>query len=171
MGLFGKTKDPMASREEALEREIAQLQRKIADLSTRPLPAPKPAPARPASVPSVPAASSPFVAPTSSQPVSRLPSAPIPAPRPAVGAPIPMEGAVPPHRYNLAEAWDRLKSRLAGRPRPPSGLVNLMAAGSVHGLRPLRYERKIARRRFLLSLSFLLLVLYGIARVIFRDGF
>jgi len=42
-----------------------------------------------------------------------------------------------------------------------------MAAGSVHGLRPIRYERKIARRRFLLSLSLLLLLLYGIAREVF----
>ena len=163
MGWFTKPKDPMASRQEALEREIAQLQRRIADLSTQPLPPLRPASRQPTPVvPATPQATS--------QPLSAR-SAPIPAPRPSVGAPTGAETGAPPDRYNLVEAWGRLKSRLGARPRQPSGLVNLMAAGSVHGLRPLRYERKIARRRFILSLSFLLLVLYGIARVVFRDGF
>ena len=163
MGWFTKPKDPMASRQEALEREIAQLQRRIADLSTQPLPPPRPASRQPAPV--VPA--SPHA--TSQAVPSR--NTPTPAPRPSAGIPTGLESGAPPDRYNLVEAWGRLKSRLGARPRQPSGLVNLMAAGSVHGLRPLRYERKIARRRFILSLSFLLLVLYGIARVVFRDGF
>ena len=80
----------------------------------------------------------------------------------------PRSGAsVPADRFNLVEAWQRWMQRLGGQPRRPSGLVHLMAAGSVHGLRPLRYERKIARRRFVLSLSLLLLLLYGIAREVF----
>ncbi len=74
---------------------------------------------------------------------------------------------MPADRFNLVEVWQRWMQRLGGHPRRPSGLVHLMAAGSVHGLRPLRYERKIARRRFLLSLGLLLLLLYGIAREVF----
>jgi len=155
VGWFSKTKDPMSSRQEQLEREIAQLQRKIADLSTQP-----PPPARPVQRP----------VPGPSGPVSTARPVAIPAPRPSSGIPSAPDGAAPPNRYNLVEALARWKARLGGRPRSPSGLVTLMAAGSVHGLRPLRYERKIARRRFILSLSFLLLVLYGIARVVFRDG-
>jgi len=153
VGWFSKPKDPMTARQERLEREIAQLQRRIADLSTQPLP-----PVRPS------------VRPPSPTPAQSSRPVPTPAPRPSSGIPAVAEHGAPHTRYNLAEALARLKARFGGRPRPPSGLVNLMAAGSVHGLQPLRYERKIARRRFILSLSFLLLVLYGIARVIFRDG-
>ena len=83
----------------------------------------------------------------------------MPAPRPGEAS-IPDAPQIPPGRFNLVEAWHRFVERLAGRPRSASGLVTLMAAGSVHGLRPLRYERKIARRRFLLSLGLLLHLIF-----------
>jgi hypothetical protein len=148
VGWFTKPKDPIDARQAELDREIAEIQKRIADLSTQPLP-----PARPV-------ARGPVADPG--------PVRPMPAPRPGEAA-ISDAPHVPPGRFNLVEAWHRFVERLAGRPRSASGLVTLMAAGSVHGLRPLRYERKIARRRFLLSLGFLLLVLYGIARAVFRN--
>jgi hypothetical protein len=152
MAWFTKAKDPMSARQAELDREIEAIQRRISDLSARPLPEARPLPPRPRE------ATLPFGA---------VPARSTPAPTPisVVG---PRSGAsVPADRFNLVEAWQRWMQRLGGQPRRPSGLVHLMAAGSVHGLRPLRYERKIARRRFVLSLSLLLLLLYGIAREVF----
>lgn len=157
MGWFGKPKDPMSARQAELDREIQAIQRRISDLAARPLPQAQRQPPRPReSGPSHPAA----------------PQRPSPSPAPApFSIPGPRTGGLgsqaPSDRFNLVEAWQRLVQRLGFHPRRPSGLVHLMAAGSVHGLRPLRYERKIARRRFLLSLSLLLLLLYGIAREVF----
>ena len=152
MAWFTKAKDPMSARQAELDREIEVIQRRISDLSARPLPQAHPLTPRPREA---------------TQPFGATPARAVPAPTPisVVG---PRSGSsVPADRFNLVEAWQRWMQRLGGQPRRPSGLVHLMAAGSVHGLRPLRYERKIARRRFLLSLSLLLLLLYGIAREVF----
>jgi len=153
MGWFTKAKDPMSARQAELDREIEAIQRRISDLSARPLPqarvqAPQPREPRPA--------------------FEAAPERPMPAPTPISVSGSRSGPRLPPAaRFNLVEAWQRWTQRLGGQPRRPSGLVHLMAAGSVHGLRPLRYERKIARRRFLLSLGLLLLLLYGIAREVF----
>lgn len=164
MGWFTKPKDPMSARQAELDREIQAIQRRISDLSARPLPQ-----ARPTPPPSSSSRSAPSIQSTSSSwstfEASSVRPTPAPAPISVAG---PRTGpAVPADRFNLVEVWQRWMQRLGGQPRRPSGLVNLMAAGSVHGLRPLRYERKIARRRFLLSLGLLLLLLYGIAREVF----
>ncbi|MBM3850624.1 MAG: hypothetical protein FJ396_10675 [Verrucomicrobia bacterium] len=154
MGWFNKAKDPMAARQAELDREIQAIQRRISNLAARPAPALRPSAPRG----------------QDSQPVPPPRPEPVPAPVPGSfhgSRPVgPMAGA-PTDRFNLVEAWQRVVQRLGFQPRRPTGLVHLMAAGSVHGLRPLRYERKIARRRFLLSLGLLLLLLYGIAREVF----
>jgi hypothetical protein len=46
--------------------------------------------------------------------------------------------------------------------------VNYLAAGSIQGLRPLRYEKRVARNRFLFLVVVLVLVLWGIIVVIFK---
>jgi hypothetical protein len=164
MGWFTKPKDPMSARQAELDREIQAIQRRISDLSARPLPEARPKPPTPASVRSAPSLPP---APASWQNFESSSARPTPAPAP-VSVSGPRTGpTVPADRFNLVEVWQRWMQRLGGHPRRPSGLVHLMAAGSVHGLRPLRYERKIARRRFLLSLGLLLLLLYGIAREVF----
>jgi hypothetical protein len=152
MAWFTKAKDPMSARQAELDREIEAIQRRISDLSARPLPEAHPLPPRPREA---------------TQPFGATPARAVPAPTPISVAGPRSGSSVPADRFNLVEAWQRWMQRLGGQPRRPSGLVHLMAAGSVHGLRPLRYERKIARRRFVLSLSLLLLLLYGIAREVF----
>ena len=152
MGWFTKPKDPMSARQAELDREIRAIQRRISDLAARPLPR---------------AGIRPTRQPEPRFPLPAVPERPTPAPAP-MSATGPRPGvSVPADRFNLVEAWQRWTQRLGIEPRRPSGLVHLMAAGSVHGLRPLRYERRIARRRFLWSLSLLLLLLYGIAREVF----
>jgi uncharacterized protein involved in exopolysaccharide biosynthesis len=40
--------------------------------------------------------------------------------------------------------------------------VNYLAAGGIQGLRPMRYEKRVARNRFVVLVVFLFLMLLGI---------
>jgi len=50
------------------------------------------------------------------------------------------------------------KPPISSNPR----MVNFLAAGSIQGLRPLRYERRVARNRFLAFSLLLVIVLLGL---------
>ena len=54
--------------------------------------------------------------------------------------------------------WRQLRGSQASNPT----LVRYLAAGNVQGLRPLRYEKRVARNRFLVLLALFLLVIYGL---------
>jgi len=47
--------------------------------------------------------------------------------------------------------------------------VNYLAAGGVHGLRPMRYEKRVARNRFILLIIVLFLILLGVISVFVRN--
>ena len=59
--------------------------------------------------------------------------------------------------------WDRMTKHFR---KPPVStnpkMVNFLAAGSIQGLRPLRYERRVARNRFLAFTTVLVLILIGL---------
>jgi len=65
-------------------------------------------------------------------------------------------------KYDLAGAFGRLKNNLRGPSPANPKLVNLLAAGSVQGLRPIRYEKRVARNRVIFLTIVLLVVLIGI---------
>jgi hypothetical protein len=71
-------------------------------------------------------------------------------------------------KYDLVAVWRRFRN-LFRRP-PPSNpkLLNLLAAGNFQGLRPLRYEKRVARNRFIALVIFFVLLLYGIFTMFFR---
>ena len=71
-------------------------------------------------------------------------------------------------KYDLAALIERIRSWFRGPTASNPKLVNLLAAGSLQGLRPLRYEKRVARRRFILLVFALLLVLLGILSVFVR---
>ena len=48
-------------------------------------------------------------------------------------------------------------------------LVSYLAAGGIEGLRPLRYEKRIARYRFIALIIAVFLVLLGIASYLIRN--
>jgi hypothetical protein len=62
-------------------------------------------------------------------------------------------------KYDLPALLNRLRRQFsrpeAGNPR----LVTYLAAGGVRGLRPLRYEKRVARNRFIALVILLLVVL------------
>jgi hypothetical protein len=65
-------------------------------------------------------------------------------------------------KFDLPALLNRLRRQFS---RPESGnprLVTYLAAGGVRGLRPLRYEKRVARYRFILLVAFLFVVLYVI---------
>jgi len=64
-------------------------------------------------------------------------------------------------KYDLPALWERLRNHFRGPTTNNPRLVNYLAAGGVHGLRPMRYEKRIARRRFIVLAIALFLLLLG----------
>ena len=61
-------------------------------------------------------------------------------------------------KYDLPALLQRIRDIFRRPTTSNPRLVNYLAAGGVHGLRPLRYEKRVARNR-LIFIAFLLLVL------------
>ena len=68
-------------------------------------------------------------------------------------------------KYDLPALWNRLRNHFSGPSTSNPRLVNYLAAGGVHGLRPLRYEKRVARNRFIVLSIVFLLILFGAALV------
>lgn len=157
----GKKSDPIATRARGLDAEIARLEKEIARLNSQP-----PAPA------AVPGKNGARVARPIRQPGLSPVDGEAPAPRPLpepVTAPVVTEDA----RYNaqgvrkfdVLAMWHRIQNHFRGPTANNPRMVQFLAAGSVHGLRPLRYEKRVARNRFIGLFVLLLVVLFGLARV------
>ena len=64
-------------------------------------------------------------------------------------------------RYDLPSLWNRIRNHFRGPTTSNPRLVNYLAAGGVQGLRPLRYEKRVARNRVLTLFIFLFAILLG----------
>ena len=116
--------------------------------------------------------------------VARPHEAPAPPPAPAPPGPVfeevsrePLqarEETIPPEHFSEAgvRKYDlpALINRLRRHFRRPTSLnprlVAYLAAGGVHGLRPMRYEKRVARNRFLLFVIVLAALLLGLFSVL-----
>jgi hypothetical protein len=65
-------------------------------------------------------------------------------------------------KYDLPALWTRLKNHFHGPTSSNPRLVNYLAHGGVQGLRPMRYEKRVARNRFILLVIVLFLILLGV---------
>jgi hypothetical protein len=65
-------------------------------------------------------------------------------------------------KYDLPALFARIRNQFRGPSTTNPKLVSYLAAGGVQGLRPLRYEKRVARNRFLFFAGLLLLALLGI---------
>jgi cell division protein FtsB len=63
---------------------------------------------------------------------------------------------------------DRLEQIFRPPPLSNPKLVNYLAAGSIQGLRPLRYEKRVARNRFLALALVFVIVLFGICAALIK---
>ena len=68
-------------------------------------------------------------------------------------------------KYDLPALLKRVKNNFKGPSTNNPKLVSYLAAGGVQGLRPMRYEKRVARNRFLLLIIVLFLLLLGIISV------
>jgi hypothetical protein len=65
-------------------------------------------------------------------------------------------------RYDLPSLWNRIRSHFQGPTTGNPRLVDYLAAGGVQGLRPLRKEKRIARRRTYVLAGLFLAIMAGI---------
>jgi hypothetical protein len=68
-------------------------------------------------------------------------------------------------KYDLPALFRRMRSHFQGPAASNPRLVSYLAAGGIQGLRPLRYEKRVARNRFIALVSFLFLMLLGLILV------
>ena len=71
-------------------------------------------------------------------------------------------------KYDLSSAWQRFKNHFRGPVASNPKLVHYLSAGSIQGLRPLRYEKRVARNRFIFFAFFLGLALLGLILMLVR---
>src|SRR5208282_4180661 len=72
-------------------------------------------------------------------------------------------------KYDLPALIQRLRRRFSRPVASNPRLVTYLAAGGVRGLRPLRYEKRVARNRFLVFVAVLAAVLLGIFLAYMRN--
>ena len=68
-------------------------------------------------------------------------------------------------KYDLPALWRRFRDQFRGPSTTNPRLVSYLAAGGIQGLKPLRYEKRVARNRFIALVVFLFLMLLGIILV------
>lgn len=161
MSLFKNKPDPIAEQEKALRQKIEALQSEIQGLNQR-IESEQSQP-RLRSTARAGAAGAPDHPAFEEVNVSRVPP-------PAAGDGAPQHyNDLGVRKYDIAAAVRRWLNHLHGTPPPNPKLVNFLASGSIHGLRPLRYEKRVARYRFMALCAVLLAALWGLSYFYLRQ--
>ena len=135
MGLFQRNKDPLKKRAKSVQNKLNELQAKIQELDEVPAQEPSKLHDLNQNNPSLP----------------RRPS--------AMEKDQPLDTSV----QRPEKLWNRIIKNFRKPPVSTNpNMVNFLAAGSIQGLRPLRYERRVARNRFLAFTTVLVLILIGL---------
>ncbi|HYG36623.1 MAG TPA: hypothetical protein VEC99_17650 [Clostridia bacterium] len=71
-------------------------------------------------------------------------------------------------KYDFPALLRRIRNHFRGPSTTNPKLVSYLAAGGIQGLRPLRYEKRVARNRFMVSVVVLFLVLLGLVAAFFK---
>ncbi len=164
MGLMNKKPDPNSDKARSLNNEIAALEAEIKklDLQLTRTPAPKfRSTALPQNAAIPRAAEKPAPPPSKkSEPVFEdLKRGPL---APGAGHETPeIFNELGVRKYDLPALWNRLRNHFRGPTTSNPRLVNYLAAGGVQGLRPLRYEKRIARNRVIVLAAILFAILLG----------
>jgi hypothetical protein len=172
MAWLRKKPDPISDRARDLNGEIARLESQIKELDAQLQ--------RDHSQPRLRSTALPHGSTVSH-------AAPAPAPPPAAEDPIfeevdqdllraRNEAATTPEHYNelgvrkydLAALLRRIREHFRGPSTTNPKLVSYLAAGGIQGLRPLRYEKRVARNRFIFFAVILFLALLGTLLVFLR---
>jgi hypothetical protein len=164
MAWFSKKSDPISDRQRALNEEIAQLEAQIKKLDTE--------------VQRKETRALGEVAQTDFEP-NHLSNSPVEEPiferidQDRLKAR--QETATDAHfnelgvrKYDLPALMRRIRNQFRGPSTTNPKLVSYLAAGGIQGLRPLRYEKRVARNRFIALVIFLFLMLLGIIAILRR---
>ena len=177
MALFRKKSDPISDRARDLNEEIAQLEGQIQKLDARLQ--------REQEKPRLRSTALPHGGTTLNHPPPEPPPAPVPAPK--IEEPIfedvdldrlqarEENGSAKDHynelgvrKYDLPAFLKRIRRQFRGPSTTNPRLVSYLAAGGIQGLRPLRYEKRVARNRVIALIALLFFTLLGIALVFYR---
>ena len=177
MAWFKKKPDPISDRARALNEEIAALESQIQQLSEHKPQSPPSARLRSTAIPH-------------GETIQRGAESEVPASKPEARGQKPEtpahhepifeevdqdrlkargEVATPDHynelgvrKYDLPALLRRIRNHFRGPSTNNPKLVHYLAAGGVQGLRPLRYEKRVARNRFIFFVALLFFALLGI---------
>jgi len=135
MGLFQRNKDPLKKRAKSVQNKLNELQSQIQELDETPTQKSSKLHDLHQNKPSLP----------------RRPS--------KIEKDQPLGTSV----QQPEKLWNRIIKNFRKPPVSTNpNMVNFLAAGSIQGLRPLRYERRVARNRFLAFTTILVLILIGL---------
>ena len=168
MALFKKKADPINERARTLTAEIAALESKIKKLDTQLQQTPPPPRLRPAAMPqgvNAHRGPEPAPAPVAKEPIfEKVDQKQL---DPAGDATSPPEhfNELGVRKYDLPALLQRIKNHFRGPTTTNAKLVSYLAAGGVQGLRPMRYEKRVARNRVIVLAVFLLILGLGIVWV------
>jgi len=168
MALFRKKPDPISDRARSLSDEIARLDAQIKELGTQ-LQQGQPQPRlRSTALPHggtvnhpAPASSAPTLPPSPEEPIFEEVGQDLLKARGEPATPPDHYNELGVRKYDLAALLRRIRDHFRGPSTTNPKLVSYLAAGGIQGLRPLRYEKRVARNRFIFFVIFLVLILLG----------
>jgi len=163
MGLLNKKPDLISDKARALSAEIAALEAEIKKLDSQ---------VQRTATPELRSTAMP-----AGETISRVPEKSAPAPKPSEPVfeevktdKMTSSTAESPElfnelgvrKYDLPALFNRLRNHFRGPTTSNPRLINYLAAGGVQGLRPLRYEKRVARNRFIWLVVVVSFVLFGL---------
>jgi hypothetical protein len=173
MGMFKKKADPISDRARALSEEIAALEEQIKRLDAQVHTLPDAPRLRSTALPHGAAgpahAPAPATVPTPTEPIFEEVDQKRLQAKDESETTASHYNDLGIRKYDLAAVFRRWKNHLRGSPTMNPKLVNYLAAGSIQGLRPMRYEKRVTRNRFLLVVILFLVVLVGLFMAIARN--
>jgi hypothetical protein len=161
MGWLNKKTDPISDHARALNSQIAALESKIKKLDAQLQQSPGPRLRSTTLPPGAAASRAGETAPPSPprEPVfEEVNQQPIQTPAPPLPPELFNEYGL--RKYDFPALWNRLRNYLHGPSSANPRLVSYLAAGGFDGLRPMRYEKRIARNRFLGLVALLFIILF-----------
>jgi hypothetical protein len=171
MGVFGKKKDPIKDREKNLVSEIKQLEDQIRALQGVLETARDEPKVRQTAYPggTGPAKSPGATEPVKSGPGHEMVFEPVDQQRLQSAAPKPFKDKHDPRalqREGSTSLFERVMRYFRGPTSANPKLVSYLAAGNIHGLQPLRYERRVARNRLLLWIVIIIVLIVGLLKML-----